>query len=223
MCIRFFPQSALTLVAVSAIAMAMVGRPVATRKMEEPSINSMGNMKMGPMPAHIQPAGRLVSSQVAMRIIASADRDGKVVRHGRRKILMFKGKVAKISFIAVQPGFPDQTFELHKLVDPTITVHAGARVKVLLLNMDYGPGMYHGLVIGKAAPPYHMMVAVPVKHQLMLMPLIAPRSAKSIRRSKYFVERTSFTAPNAPGVYYYLCQMPMHAKVGMYGKFIVRK
>lgn len=223
MCIRFFPQSALTLVAVSTIAIAMVGRPVATRKMEEPSIKSMGNMKMGPMPAHIQPAGRLVSSQVAMRIIASADREGKVVRHGRRKTLMFKGKLAKISFIAVQPGFPDQTFELHKLVDPTITVHAGARVKVLLLNMDYGPGMYHGLVIGKTAPPYHMMVAIPVKHQLMLMPLIAPRSAKSIRRAKYYVEQTSFTAPHAPGVYYYICQMPMHAKAGMYGKFIVRK
>ena len=223
MYIRFLPQSALTLVAVSAIAIALVGRPVATRKMNKPSIQSMGNMKMGPMPAHIQPAGRLVSSQVAMRIAASADREGKVVRHGRRKILVFKGKSARISFIAVQPGFPDQTFELHKLVDPTISVHAGARVKVLLLNMDYGPGMYHGLVIGKSAPPYHMMVSIPVKHQLMLMPLIAPRSAKSIRRAKYYVERTSFTAPETPGIYYYICQMPMHAKAGMYGRFIVRK
>jgi rusticyanin len=138
-------------------------------------------------------------------------------------VVVFSGKKVHLRLIAVEPGAPDQTFEIHKLVDPAVSVKAGARIKITLLNMDFGPGMMHGVVIGKIKPPFPMMVNLPVRHQLLELPMMLPRTRKAISKGSYYSESRRFRAPDRPGVYYYFCQMPMHAMQGMYGKFIVRK
>ncbi len=183
----------------------------------------MGDMKMGPMPRHMAMGGVLIGYRQAQKIVNAADREGKVSGSKKHPVVVFHGKQIHIRMIAVEPGAPDQTFEIHKLVDPAISVKGGAKIDLTLLNMDYGPGMMHGVVIGKIKPPFHMVISLPVKHQLVSLPMIMPRSRKSLRKSLYYAESTHFKAPEKPGIYYYLCQMPMHAKQGMYGKFIVRR
>ncbi len=222
MIIKYFYRAAWVLFIGGGIALG-ANLFAAPQPLPRSSMGSMGGMKMGPIPGHLPSAGKLVNYHSARRFVAAANREGTVATHGKDPLLTFEGKAVRINMIAVQPGFPDQTFELHKLVDPAIAIQSGAKVTISLLNMDYGPGMLHGLVIGKARPPYHMVVVLPVKHQLVQMPLILPRLKKSVTKSHYFLERARFTAPKRPGTYYYFCQMPMHAKSGMYGKFIILK
>jgi rusticyanin len=185
-------------------------------------MGNMGGMKMGPMPKHIPQADRPLAYSVINPLIKYSNSSGMLMGHGKHKSVMFMGHNIHIVMVAVEPGSPDQTFEIHKLVDPEITVPAGAKITLSLLNMDYGPGMIHGVVIGKAKPPYNTVVPIPLPDQLAEIPLIMPRTAKPIQKSMYFVGVTTFTAPKQPGTYYYSCQMPGHAKTGMYGKFAVR-
>ncbi|EQD41829.1 rusticyaninB1, partial [mine drainage metagenome] len=139
----------------------------------------------------------------------------------KHKTIRFLGHNIHIVMVAVEPGSSDQTFEIHKLVDPEVEVSAGAKITLTLLNMDYGASMIHGVVIGQATPPYKAVVPVPVTGQIAEIPLTMPRTSQSVRKSKYFVDTTTFNAPQKPGYYYYFCQMPGHAKTGMYGKFVV--
>ncbi|GEM_PF-2120751 len=183
----------------------------------------MDGMKMGPMPQHLAMGGVLIGYRQAQKIVKVANREGKVGGSKKHPLVVFHGKRVHIRMIAVEPGASDQTFEIHKRVDPAISVKAGATIDLTLLNMDYGLGMIHGVVIGKIKPPFPMVIILPVKHQLVSLPMMMPRSRKSIHKSSYYAESARFKAPKTPGVYYYFCQMPMHAKQGMYGKFMVRK
>ncbi len=180
-----------------------------------------GGMRMGSMPKHLPKPGKPIAYEAARPLIRYSDSAGTLVGGGTHKAIEFLGHDIRIVLVAVEPGSPDQTFEIHKLVDPEVEVPVGAKITVTLLNMDYGAGMIHGVVIGRAAPPYKMVVPVPVAGQIAEIPLTMPRTAQSVRKSKYFVAATSFNAPRKPGYYYYFCQMPGHAKSGMYGKFVV--
>ncbi|MGC9260435.1 MAG: plastocyanin/azurin family copper-binding protein [Phycisphaerae bacterium] len=182
---------------------------------------NMGGMKMGPMPAHLPKPGRPISYAAAKPLIKYSNATGMLMGHGKHKSVMFMGHKIHIVMVAVEPGSPDQTFEIHKLVDPEITVPAGSKISLTVLNMDFGPGMIHGVVIGQAKPPYKTIVPLPLPGQLAEIPLIMPRTKKSVTKSMYYMGTTTFTAPQNPGTYYYLCQMPGHAKTGMYGKFVV--
>ncbi|MHB1768098.1 MAG: sulfocyanin-like copper-binding protein [Phycisphaerae bacterium] len=184
-------------------------------------MGNMGGMKMGPMPKHLPKPGKPISYAAAKLLIKYSNSTGMLMGHGKHKSVMFMGHHIHIVMVAVEPGSPDQTFEIHKLVDPEITVPAGAKIVLTVLNMDFGPGKIHGVLIGKAKPPYKTVVAVPVQGQIAEIPLTMPRTAKSIKKSKYFMGTTTLRAPQNPGTYYYLCQMPGHAKAGMFGKFVV--
>ncbi len=185
------------------------------------NMGGMGGMKMGPMPKHLPKPGKPIHYTVARPLIKYSNSEGMLMGHGKHKSVMFMGHNIHMVMIAVEPGSPDQTFEIHKLVDPKLTVPAGANITLTILNMDYGPGMIHGVIIGKAQPPYKTVVPVPVPGQIAEIPLTMPRTAKSIKKSNYYFGTTTFKAPGTPGTYYYLCQMPGHAKAGMYGKFVV--
>jgi len=184
-------------------------------------MGSMGGMKMGPMPKHLPKPGKPISYAAAKLLIKYSNSTGMLMGHGKHKSVMFMGHKIHIVMVAVEPGSPDQTFEIHKLVDPEITVPAGTAITLTILNMDFGAGMIHGVVIGKAKPPYKTVVPLPLPGQIAEIPLIMPRTKKSVTKSMYYIGTTTFTAPKAPGTYYYLCQMPGHAKAGMYGKFVV--
>ena len=180
-------------------------------------------MPMGTMPKNLPKAGKPIAFEAAQPLIEYSNSAGMRMGHGKRKAVMFKGRNIHIVMVAVEPGSPDQTFEVHRLADPVIAVSAGAKITLTLLNMDYGGTMIHGVVIGKAGPPYKTIVTVPVAGQIAEIPLTMPRTSQSFRTSNYFVGTTTFQAPSSPGRYYYFCQMPGHAKSGMYGQFVVMR
>ncbi|MCK9367202.1 MAG: plastocyanin/azurin family copper-binding protein [Metallibacterium scheffleri] len=177
-----------------------------------------GSMQMGTMPKHLPKPGKPIAYETARPLIKYSNSAG--TRMGR-KTIKFLGHDIRIVMVAVEPGSPDQTFEIHRLVDPEVEVSAGARITLTLLNMDYGASMIHGVVVGHAKPPYKAIVPLPVADQIAEIPLTMPRTLQSVRQSEYFVDTTTFNAPQKPGYYYYFCQMPGHAKTGMYGKFVV--
>jgi uncharacterized cupredoxin-like copper-binding protein len=101
------------------------------------------------------------------------------------------------------------------MVNPTITVPAGARVTITLINAD--PDMAHGLVITAtraAASWMPMMTARPAFTGSALWFLGDPTSAG------LHAGTIAFTAAS-PGSYQYLCPVPGHARKGMAGTFTV--
>jgi rusticyanin len=207
--------------AVAAMGLMMVAGTMPAMAAGMGNMGGMGGMKMGPLPKHLPRPGKAISYTAAKQLIKYSNSAGMLMGHGKHKSVMFMGHNIHIVMVAVEPGSPDQTFEIRKLIDPEITVPAGAKVTLTLLNMDFGPGMIHGVLIGKAKPPYKTVVPVPVQGQIAEIPLTMPRTAKAIKKSMYFFGTTTFHAPQNPGTYFYLCQMPSHAKSGMYGKFVV--
>ncbi len=159
----------------------------------------------------------LVSYQAAKKLIKLSEHTGMVMGH----MVMYSGKEVHVVVVANQPGLKDMTFAVHGLVNPELDVPAGAKVSLTLINMDFGGGMAHGVVIGKLAPPYGVSVPSPLPGQIAQIPLLAPRSKQTRSQAKYYVDTVKFTAKK-PGTYYYLCQMPTHAKMfKMYGKFVI--
>lgn len=150
----------------------------------------------------------------------------------------FSGARIEIPVIAVEPGKPDTTFEVHGKVNPTIIVPAGAKLRFVLANAD--AGMPHGLDVTLSAPPYGVLPHLPTMAGAMM-------NSKSMRQSmmggsvvmKKTTAATGTVNPQddgrqrlavkktgwftlKPGTYYYVCPIPGHAKQGMYGKIIVR-
>ena len=190
--------------AAAAMGLMMVAGAMPVTAAGMGNMGGMGGMKMGPMPKHLPKPGKPVSYAVAKPLIKYSNSAGMLMGRGKHKSVMFMGHNIHIVMVAVEPGSPAQTFEIHKLVDPEITVPAGAKVMLSLLNMDFGPGKIHGVLIGKAKPPYKTVMPVPVRGQIAEIPLTMPRTAKSIKKSKYFIGTTTFKAPHNPGTYYYL-------------------
>ncbi|GBQ36493.1 hypothetical protein AA11237_1259 [Acidocella aminolytica 101 = DSM 11237] len=134
----------------------------------------------------------------------------------------FTGNDVVINLVAVQPGYKDQTFELHGLTNPTIIVPRGATVQLNQLNMDYGNNMEHTVVITTVPPPYPYMAMMYLgQPQVPPMPELPWRSSDDLKTAQYAALGESFVA-SAPGEYWYVCPAPEHAEEGMYGKFIVQ-
>lgn len=132
----------------------------------------------------------------------------------------FSGPQVVINLVAVRPGFPDQTFELHGLTNPTVIVPRGATVQINLLNMDYGRDMEHAVEISAVPPPYPEMAMMAAQAPLVV-PEVPWRSEDDVKQAHYAALGRSFVA-EVPGHYWYLCPTPGHAREGMYGRFIVR-
>lgn len=111
---------------------------------------------------------------------------------------------------------PGMYWQVDGVVNPTVTVPAGATVTVRFADGD--PGHPHGFEVTAAAPPYPemaMMAGDVAAPGALVMPVPAPQG------SSWWSATTTFHAP-PPGVYYYLCPVPGHARAGMWGKLIVR-
>ncbi len=134
----------------------------------------------------------------------------------------FSGDRIEIAMAAVQPGFPDTTFEVSGLVNPTIIVPAGALVTLDFVNMDYGNRMTHGVVITPIPPLYPVLSMMGMPDTLVGVPILPPRQLKDTARSLYAESSVTFRVP-PPGTYYYLCQYYDHAYKGMYGRFVVTR
>jgi rusticyanin len=119
-----------------------------------------------------------------------------------------------IAAVASPAGGPDATFRIAGMVNPTITVPAGATVSMQVINAD--PGTAHGMVITASsgqASWMPMMTAWPAFTGSAVRFLGSPTS------SGMHTGTLTFTA--APGAYHYLCPVPGHAQKGMAGLLTV--
>ncbi|HEX9064868.1 MAG TPA: sulfocyanin-like copper-binding protein [Streptosporangiaceae bacterium] len=129
--------------------------------------------------------------------------------------ITFTGPTVRLVVLASPAGGRDETFRIAGLTNPAVTVPAGARVSIEIINAD--PGAAHGLVItaGQAAPSW--------------MPMMTTRTAFPGAALWFLGNPTSagmhagtltFTA-SPSGTYRYLCPVPGHAQKGMAGTFTV--
>jgi rusticyanin len=117
--------------------------------------------------------------------------------------------------VASPAGGPDETFRIAGLVNPKLTVPAGARVSIEVVNAD--PDTAHGLVVTASAARSSwmpMMTGRPAFPGSALWFLGNPTSAGM------HAATLTFTA-STPGTYHYLCPVPGHAQKGMAGLFTV--
>lgn len=129
--------------------------------------------------------------------------------------IVFTGEHITVPVVAVAPGAPEKTFEVHGVVNPTIVLPAGVKVRFKLANADRG--MPHGLAVTPKSPPYPKNVKKEIK------PPMAGTGYVSHENSKTDLQVAAtgwFTLKQ--GTYYYVCPVPTHAHDGMYGKIIVK-
>jgi rusticyanin len=129
--------------------------------------------------------------------------------------ITFSATAVHLAVIASPSGGPDETFRIAGLVNPTISVNAGTRVIMEVVNAD--PDTAHGLVVGatgSASSWMPMMTIAPAFAGSALWFLGNPTSAGM------HAGTLSFTAAT-PGTYQYLCPVPRHAQKGMVGTFVV--
>lgn len=132
----------------------------------------------------------------------------------------FTGQQITIPVVAVEPGKPDTTFEVHDRVNPTLVVPANTRIQITLVNMD--GGMAHGLDVTRRPPPYKAATSLPVAQPngsvIALTGAVPPHQEDDQRIT---LKHTDWFKLK-PGQYYYACPVPGHAHKGMYGKIIAR-
>jgi rusticyanin len=118
--------------------------------------------------------------------------------------------------VLASPSMPAESFRIAGMTNPTVSVPAGARVTIELVNAD--TDMAHGLVIkpaGTASSAMPMMTAALAFTGSALWFLGKPTAAGM------HAGTITFTA-TAPGSYQYLCPVPGHARKGMAGTLTVR-
>ena len=98
------------------------------------------------------------------------------------------------------------TFVVDNLSNPTLIFPEGARVTMTVVNID--TDAYHGLALTSDAPPYSSNVMTSMMYSSASTGLLPPSSAV------YAAQRISFAFT---GVVYYVCPVPGHAQLGMYG------
>lgn len=157
--------------------------------------------------------GARVSAARAARL-GSRVPGGARVNRGQDKITI-TGAAVRLIALAVPSGGPDETFRIAGMTDPAITVDAGARVSVEVINADAGTA--HGLVITASRAGFSrmpMITASPAFTGAAVWFLGDPTSAGM------HAGTLTFTASKA-GTYRYLSPVPGQAQDGMTGTFTV--
>lgn len=177
----------------------------------------------GMMPSHAVAQGALGKATLpwsqARQTLTASTREGLV--HGHT--VSFSGQALTLRIVANAPHHPDMSFEAGGLTNPTVSVAQGSLVTLTLLNMDYGPGMVHGILITTRGPPYPPSPVLHGAQTIARIPALAPRSRRRLSLARYAEASVRFMA-RTPGMYYYVCPTPGHAEgFHMYGRFIVRR
>ena len=181
-----------------------------------------GSMMMGGTTDPGQIMGKLWADAPGPRAgAAQAIRLGSQIPAGARvdqaaKTITFTTADVHMAAVASPAGGPDETFRIAGLVNPAVTVPAGAKVSIEVINAD--PDTAHGLVITASADtssPMPMMTSQPAFAGSAVWFLGNPTTAGM------HAGILTFTAAT-PGTYQYLCPVPGHAQKGMAGTFTVR-
>ncbi len=128
----------------------------------------------------------------------------------------YMGQTVTLVALASPHGKPNMTWEIDGLVNPTVVVQPAAQLDLVLVNTDWG--YMHGFELTTTPPPYPYMAMAGVADSFFLMPL-PPRTAKDTATATYYTRSASFTT--AAGTSRYLCPVPGHAAMGMFGTLIV--
>jgi len=129
--------------------------------------------------------------------------------------IRFSTTTVRLAVVASPAGGPDETFRIAGLVNPAITVPAGAKVRIQVVNAD--PDTAHGLVVTASqniSSPMPMMTSHPAFTGSAVWFLGNPTTAGM------HTATLTFTA-STPGTYHYVCPVPGHAQEGMTGTFTV--
>ncbi len=123
----------------------------------------------------------------------------------------YSGPVAHVVIVVPQPEFPFPKFKIDHLRNPTLVLPAGATIKFTFINRI--KNFSHSFQITRAKPPFPMFPKIkPVLAGTELSP--AARTGKDAY--------ANFTWHPSAGHYYYLCVIPGHAKMGMFGSIVVQ-
>jgi rusticyanin len=131
------------------------------------------------------------------------------------RLITFSGSTVRLVVLASPSGGGDATFRVAGMVNPTISVRAGSRVSIEIVNAD--PDAAHGFVVTTASSTTSampMMTSAPAFNGSAVWFLGNPTSAGM------HAGTLSFTAVTA-GAYRYLCAVPSDAQEGMVGSFVV--
>jgi len=165
--------------------------------------------------------GRLWADAPGPRVTpAQAARAGDQIPPGARinqaaRTITFTTGTVHLTAVASPAGGPDETFRIAGMVNPKITVPAGAQVSTQVINAD--PDTAHGLVITSGPgrfPWMPMMTSRPAFTGSALWFLGNPTAAGMHAGTLTFTAAT-------PGTYHYLCPVPGHAQKGMTGLFTI--
>lgn len=131
--------------------------------------------------------------------------------------LTFTGDTVTLTLVAAMNEKNPYSFDVAGLTNPEITIPAGARVTLRLVNAD--TDMAHGVLItatGAAGTSW-----MPMMTSAAAFPGSAIRALADADSSGSPTATTTFTA-GAPGTYTYLCRVPGHAQQGMHATLTVR-
>ena len=113
------------------------------------------------------------------------------------------------------PADHDMAFMIQGMANPAIHMPAGARMTLVMVNMDSGES--HTWSLTAQGPPYSssgMMGGGMMSGTMMGTSSLGPMSSMGM-----WSEQMSLT-PQA-GSYWYVCAVSNHAASGMYGQFVV--
>lgn len=122
--------------------------------------------------------------------------------------LTFSGNSIRILVLMgpMNGGGSMYSFEIDNITNPTLVFPVGATVTMVAVNVD--TDAYHGLTIGRLAPPYGYTVMVGMMSSIATTRMLPPSS------SGFASQQISFTVYEDA---YYYCPVPGHAQLGMYG------
>lgn len=169
----------------------------------------MGNGMMGTFGTH-------VVDRAALGALVRQGQTGATIDRSANTVSYHTSSVTLVA-LASPDNKPNMTLEIDGLVNPAITIPAGARLTVDLVNTDWG--YMHGFEITTTKPPYPFMSMMAITNDFLIMP-VPQRTTKDLATARFY-ERAA-TVSLTSGTYHYLCPMPGHAQHGMHGRLIVQ-
>ena len=163
------------------------------------------------------PVRRSRSSVQRPRALARKTAATAVVDH-RARTVTYTSARAELVALGASLGNPDETWNIAGMVNPSVHIHTGAHVTVHFFNADADQDTWHGWLLTTARPAYPRQVAQRVS---LAFPGAVGRPVHGETAHRWFGRTVHFIAARA-GTYYYLCQVPGHARMGMYGELVVR-
>ena len=107
------------------------------------------------------------------------------------------------------------------LIDPTFVINKGSTVNFVFINLG---AEIHIFAITPQAPPFNPFTTLSpesLKADLLYLPALPPPANPSNPFSGSIYSTSGSYTFNETGTYYYLCPIPGHAELGMYGKIEV--